>query len=57
MDLNYEKLRTKFVDFGDKKDLFMCVDDFEKGDKNNNWPSVFSDLSTQISKNIGVENH
>lgn len=45
MKLNHEKLRDKFVNFEGQKELSVRVDEFEKGKKENDWPSVFNRFS------------
>ena len=57
MEINHEKLKSKFVNFDGKKKLVVRNDSFVKGDPNNNWPEIFPQFSDQIKNNIGVQNH
>jgi hypothetical protein len=45
MEINHEQLRSHFVDFDGKKTLIV-YNDFEMGNKNNNWALSFKEFST-----------
>lgn len=52
-----EKFRSRFVNFDGKQRIVVQIDDFIKGDANNQWMSVFPQFSEQIRNFIGDENH
>ena len=56
MKYNHEKLKSKFVDFENRKTLSVRKDNFIKGQQNN-WPEVFAEFSKQIKESLGKENH
>lgn len=59
MDLNAETeaMRSKFVNFDDRKELRMVDCKLKQGGADNDWPKIFAGFSLQIKENIGIENH
>merc|ERR1712087_55664 len=58
MEINHEKLRSKFVNFDGKKTIKVKTSStFKKGSKDNPWPNIFSQFSKHVRKNIGDKNH
>jgi hypothetical protein len=53
VNLNGERLRSKFVSFEGKKELKVERLEFRKGNFDNDWRSVFPDFANQIEKYIG----
>eukprot|EP01084_Bolivina_argentea_P022842 42489_1 len=50
IDVNAEKLRSKYVKHNGKKKLIIDRPEFIKGSKNNNWTSVINEFNEQIDK-------
>lgn len=53
---NGEELRSKFVNFKNKKELELRRDNFAWGNPHNDWALVFEDFTKQIQQNIGEDN-
>lgn len=54
---NSEEMRSKFVNFQEKKTIEVRRDDFIKGSPNNPWPEVFPEFAAQIQEYIGNDNY
>ena len=51
LDVNHEKLRSKYVEHSGKKELTCDRFNFVKGSQKNDWESVINEFSQQIDKN------
>jgi len=57
VNANPEKLRKKFVAHEGKILLNVRRDSFRRGARDNDWPSVFSELSAAVRPHIGAPTH
>lgn len=61
VNINSEKLRTKFVSFNDKKKLIVNTEPisnkFKKGSINTPWPLAFPAMADSISKYVKTDIH
>lgn len=57
INLNAEKLRSRFVEHEGKKTLEVKRLDFAKGSPSNKWPEVFEAFSEQIRRHVGDKTH
>ena len=61
VNINSEKLRTKFVSFNNKKKLIINTqsisNEFKKGSMNSPWPLAFPTMADSISKYVKTDIH